>query len=140
MTNPFADQKQFMEAADQTVSNLANPQQAELYMNLIEEEFDEIQAADSIENLVKELADLLVVTIGALYSLGVEPDKVWQEVHRSNMSKLVFGKLLKREDGKVLKPDSYSPADMTPFTAQVNWELVDSVRLKMDAEANANIH
>lgn len=128
MTNPFLDQKTFMQAAGQSVSNLANPQQAEMYMALIEEEFDEVLASDSLENLVKELTDLIVVSIGALYSLGVEPDKVWQEVHRSNMSKLVDGKLIKREDGKILKPDGYSPADLTQFTVTVDWAMVDKVR------------
>jgi predicted HAD superfamily Cof-like phosphohydrolase len=44
--------------------------------------------------------------------LGIPQQAVWDEVARSNMSKLVDGKLIKREDGKVLKPDTFVTPDI----------------------------
>ena len=46
---------------------------------------------------------------------------IFDEVARSNMSKVDkgTGKLLKRADGKVLKPDTYSPPDLTPFVRKI---------------------
>ena len=63
--------------------------------------------------LAKELADLRYVAEGAAVSLGIDSEAVYREVHRSNMSKLDRnGKPLYREDGKVLKSERYTPADM----------------------------
>jgi predicted HAD superfamily Cof-like phosphohydrolase len=44
--------------------------------------------------------------------LGIPIQKVWDEVARSNFSKMKDGVLVKREDGKVLKPDTYSPPNI----------------------------
>ncbi|MPY66315.1 hypothetical protein F8S09_06330 [Deinococcus sp. SDU3-2] len=59
--------------------------------------------------LAHELADLLYVTYGALDALGIDADTVFAEVHRANMAKLGGPK---REDGKLLKPDGWQPADV----------------------------
>lgn len=114
MSNPFNDQADFMIAADQS-TDVYNPDQTNLYLELVAEEFKELVQSESLENLTKELADLIVVCIGCLHSLGVDPESVWDEVHRSNMSKCTDGKLVKREDGKVLKPDTYTPANTKQF-------------------------
>ena len=60
------------------------------------------------------LGDILVVTYGGFNRLGVLAEPVFREVNRSNMSKVwPDGTIHKREsDGKVIKPDSYSPADI----------------------------
>ena len=63
--------------------------------------------------LTKELVDLVYVAIGTAVSLGLPFEKAFDEVHRSNMSKLdKDGNPVYREDGKVLKSDQYSPADI----------------------------
>jgi predicted HAD superfamily Cof-like phosphohydrolase len=117
MTNPFSDQRKFMVACDQTVDTY-NEKQFDLYVNLINEEFEELKAAngDKVEQL-DALIDILVVAIGALHSLGVDSEGAWREVIRSNMSKVdpVTGKVIKREDGKVLKPATYSPPNLETF-------------------------
>ncbi len=82
---------------------------------LIQEEFEEFQEAmhnKDLPNMAKELADLLYVVYGTAVSLGIDMEPVFQEVHRSNMSK-VGGH--KREDGKWVKPPTYSPADIQPI-------------------------
>ncbi|MEX0829295.1 MAG: MazG nucleotide pyrophosphohydrolase domain-containing protein [Nitrospirales bacterium] len=79
---------------------------------LIQEEFEEFQEAmqsKALSAMAKELADLLYVVYGTAVSLGIDMEPVFKEVHRSNMSK-VGG--YKREDGKWVKPPTYSPADL----------------------------
>lgn len=72
----------------------------------------EIKDTD-LHSLAKELADLLYVTYGYAAALGIDLDMVFDEVHRSNMSKLgENGKPIYREDGKVLKGPNYSPANI----------------------------
>ncbi len=82
---------------------------------LIQEEFEEFQEAmdrKDLPNMAKELADLLYVVYGTAVSLGIDIEPVFKEVHRSNMSK-VGG--YKREDGKWVKPPTYSPANTLPI-------------------------
>ncbi len=79
---------------------------------LIKEEFEEFQEAMQSKDLsamAKELADLLYVVYGTAVSLGIDMEPIFKEVHRSNMSK-VGG--YKREDGKWVKPPTYSPASL----------------------------
>ena len=119
MTNPFTDQKTFMKACDQTVGTY-NQEQFDLYRNLIKEEVEEldeaIDANDRVEQL-DALLDIMVVTLGALHSLGVDDENAWKEVISSNMSKIdaETGKVLKRADGKVIKPDTFRPPRLDEF-------------------------
>jgi predicted HAD superfamily Cof-like phosphohydrolase len=83
---------------------------------LIEEEFWELKQAFSEGDVVAyadAVADLLYVVYGTADEAGIDADAVFAEVHRSNMSKVgADGKVLKRADGKILKPDTYSPPDV----------------------------
>lgn len=116
----FKDQEVFMKACDQ-VTGKYDKSQFELYVSLIDEEFnDELFEAIANEDRVEildALVDILVVTLGAIHSLGVDGEGAWNEVIRSNMSKIdtATGKVIKRDDGKVLKPDSYSPPALEQF-------------------------
>ncbi len=86
-----------------------------LRVRLIQEEFDELKEAMKAENLpciAKELADLLYVVYGTAVSYGIDMEPVFREVQRSNMSK-VGG--YKRDDGKWVKPPTYSPAKIEPI-------------------------
>lgn len=63
--------------------------------------------------VAKELADLLYVTYGSAETMDIPMDEVFAEVHRSNMSKMhPDGTVRHREDGKILKGDWYSPANV----------------------------
>jgi|TARA_Y100000033_G_scaffold15375_1_gene14263 predicted HAD superfamily Cof-like phosphohydrolase len=64
------------------------------------------------EAALKELADLVYVCFQYSAAAGWELDVALDRVHKSNMSKLVDGKPLKREDGKVLKGPNYQPANL----------------------------
>ena len=63
----------------------------------------------SREAALKELADLVYVCFQYAAAAGWELDEALERVHQSNLSKLVDGKPLKREDGKVLKGPNYAP-------------------------------
>lgn len=123
MTNAFRDQEKFMRACDQTVDGF-NQEQFNLYVKLIDEEFnDELKTAisnnDPVETL-DALLDILVVTIGAIHSMGADGEGGWKEVMRTNFAKIDkdTGKVRKREDGKVLKPVGWMPPDLKPFVTK----------------------
>ena len=98
-----------------TVPTDLNDDTRQLRVRLIQEEFDELKEAMATGNLAavaKEMADLLYVTYGTAVSYGIDMEPVFQEVHRSNLSK-VGG--YKRADGKWVKPPTYSHADINPI-------------------------
>jgi predicted HAD superfamily Cof-like phosphohydrolase len=108
-----------MKACDQTTDTW-NVEQFNLYVNLIEEEFnDELKTAikncDPVE-IVDALTDILVVTIGAAHSMGCDIEGAWKEVMKTNFAKIgEDGKVRKREDGKVLKPVGWTPPVLNTF-------------------------
>ena len=120
MVNPFSDQRVFMEACDQTTNGIKNEEQYALYRDLIKEEVEELNAAikenDEVEQL-DALIDILVVTIGAIHSMGADAEGAWQEVLKTNLAKIdsSTGKVIKREDGKVLKPQGWEPPNLLPY-------------------------
>lgn len=104
---------------------------------LIQEEFEELKEAMGQQDLVaiaKELADLLYVVYGTAVSYGIDMGPVFTEVHRSNMSK-VGG--YKREDGKWVKPPTYSAAAIEPILAEQQTSgkrMVESVKAYEEVE------
>ncbi len=112
MTNVFGDQGRFMRACGQT-TGIYNQEQFNLYKTLIKEEVREFEESTDYINTLKEMSDIIVVVAGAMQSLGVDPEEVWNEVVKSNMSKVcpVTGKVLRREDGKILKGTNYIEPD-----------------------------
>jgi predicted HAD superfamily Cof-like phosphohydrolase len=74
---------------------------------------DHIQNKKARAECLKELADLVYVCFQFAAAAGWELDEALDRVHQSNMSKLVDGKPLKREDGKVLKGPNYKPPYLT---------------------------
>lgn len=112
----FEEALEFVAACGCEVTmKIASPQGEEKTVIVTDDvtvEWDGTLQPDLIE-YVDACVDQLVVTYGALNAAGVKVQPVWDEVHRSNMSKVwPDGTIHKREDGKVLKPDTYSPADV----------------------------
>jgi predicted HAD superfamily Cof-like phosphohydrolase len=91
----------------------------ELRLQLLQEELNELQ--DAIESgdtvaALDALSDLQYVLDGAFLSLGFSKHPAFEEVHRSNMSKLDDAGLpIRRADGKILKGPNYSPPDLTRY-------------------------
>jgi predicted HAD superfamily Cof-like phosphohydrolase len=119
MTNPFRDQEKFMRACDQTVGSF-NELQYAMYVKLIDEEHQELLEATLSDDRVEQLdalIDILVVTIGAIHSMGSDAEGAWKEVMHTNFAKIDrdTGKVRKREDGKVLKPVGWVSPNLKPF-------------------------
>ena len=89
---------------------------SELRYDLIREELSELREAldnKDIVGVADALTDILYVTYGAGHAFGINLDKCFAEVQRSNMSKLgEDGRPIYRDDGKVLKGPKYSPPDL----------------------------
>lgn len=119
MSDILNDQRKFMQACGQTTDE-PNLQQYGMYIGLIEEECkelaDAIAASDPVEQL-DALIDIMVVTAGALHSLGVDAEGAWKEVMRSNFDKVDprTGRVTKRADGKILKPPNWEPPRLERF-------------------------
>ena len=119
MTNPFRDQEKFMKACDQKTDAYAISQY-KMYLNLIDEEHDELKQAVADDNVTEQLdalIDILVVTIGAIHSMGADGEGAWKEVMNTNFAKIdkKTGKVRKREDGKVLKPVGWKAPELAQF-------------------------
>jgi predicted HAD superfamily Cof-like phosphohydrolase len=119
MSNVFRDQAKFMNACGQTVGE-RNHDQFDLYVNLIKEEVGELQVAIDNNDLVEQLdalIDIMVVTVGAVQSLGADGEGAWKEVMSTNFAKIdsLTGRVRKREDGKVLKPLGWKSPELSKY-------------------------
>jgi predicted HAD superfamily Cof-like phosphohydrolase len=95
-----------------------------MYVKLIDEEVTELKeaiaAGDQLE-ILDALEDIMVVTIGAIHSAGMDGEGAWKEVMKTNFAKIdkKTGKVRKREDGKVLKPVGWTPPDLKPYVKKI---------------------
>ena len=131
----LAAQRKFMTACGQTTQVL-NLQQLRLYVGLVLEETKEL--VEAMQNLESGIAagqpihrndiaeildaggDIMVVAGGVINSIGIHPGNVLDRVWATNLAKISpDGKVLRREDGKILKPPGWEPPIFT--------DLADSV-------------
>ena len=118
----FENVKTFMETFGQMVRTkpqFPDEETMQLRYDLIKEELEELQNAIKTKNL-KEIADaltdILYVTYGAGHAYGIDLDKCFGEVQRSNMSKLgEDGEPIYNEKGKVMKGPNYSEPNLKKF-------------------------
>lgn len=93
-----------------------NHEQAFLYAELVREEAQELADAfrgKDIVGVADGAADLIWVVLGLCNAMGIDLKPVWNEVRDSNMSKIQKdGTVLRREDGKILKPVTYFKPDI----------------------------
>ena len=112
--NSRDDVLKFMTACDQNDRDFGP--QAELYVDLIVEEFKELMTAYGNRDMVEiadACADLTWVIEGLENTLSIPQQEVWDEVARSNLAKISSdGKVHKRQDGKVLKPEGWTPPNI----------------------------
>ena len=112
----------FMKTFGQEVkdkSSLSDEKINQLRLNLIEEELDELKKAMHNKDLLEvadALTDILYVTYGAGHAFGINLDKCFEEVQKSNMSKLdESGKPIYNDSGKVMKGPKYFKPDLKKF-------------------------
>jgi len=91
----------------------------QLRYDLIQEELDELNQAikdKDIKEVADALTDILYVTYGAGHAFGIDLDKCFEEVQKSNMSKLGSdGKPIYNEHGKVMKGPNYFKPGLNKF-------------------------
>ena len=90
-----------------------------LRISLIKEELEEFKQAiknNDLKETIDALTDILYVTYGAGHAFGVNLDQCFEEVQKSNMSKLgKDGKPIYNEDGKVMKGPNYFKPNLSKF-------------------------
>ena len=118
----FDDVKNFMEIYGQEVKtkpSFPNEKIVQLRYDLIKEELDELSVAIKDKDIVEvadALTDLLYVVYGSGHAFGIDLDKCFAEVQRSNMSKLgEDGKPIYNEKGKVMKGPNYTKPNLKQF-------------------------
>ena len=118
MTN-FEKVAEFMKACDQQVVEtplLPDEATTALRLHLIHEEVHELVEGIRNQDIVEiadALTDILYVVYGAGHAFGIPLDKCFDEVQRSNMTKVMpDGKVLKNAQGKVMKPDTYEEPNL----------------------------
>ena len=121
MTN-FEKVGLFMKTFGQDVKNkpgFSSEKINNLRISLINEELEELKQAmknNDLKEVVDALTDILYVTYGAGHAFGVNLDKCFDEVQKSNMSKLgKDDKPIYNEAGKVMKGPSYFKPDLSKF-------------------------
>ena len=96
-----------------------NEKIVQLRYDLIKEELDELNQAikdRDIKEVADAFTDILYVTYGAGHAFGIDLDKCFDEVQKSNMSKLGSdGKPIYNESGKVMKGPNYFKPDINKF-------------------------
>ena len=126
----FTDVREFHQAFGQRTGEKPEfPDREEriLRRKLITEEFNELTDAEYANDLVEvadALADIIYIVCGTAVSYGIPLDDVFAEVHRSNMAKLVNGKVIRREDGKVQKPAEWTPPDIRSILDKANTKYI----------------
>jgi NTP pyrophosphatase (non-canonical NTP hydrolase) len=96
------------------------PENQSLYATLITEEYNEFLQALEENDTVEQLdacMDMIWVILGYCYLKGFNIEGAWEEVKRSNLEKIDFetGKVIRREDGKILKPEGWTPPNLESF-------------------------
>ena len=100
-------------------SELSSKKINSLRLSLIHEELNELTKAikeNDILEVADALTDILYVTYGAGHAFGINLDKCFEEVQKSNMSKFgKDGKPIYNESGKVMKGPDYFKPDLSKF-------------------------
>ena len=118
----FQSVKKFMQTFGQEVKDkteFPDKKIVQLRYDLIKEELEEFNEAIKDKDLTEiadALTDILYVTYGAGHAFGIDLDECFNEVQKSNMSKIgVNGKPIYNESGKVMKGQNYFKPDLSKF-------------------------
>ena len=142
-TTNFDKVEDFMRLFGQNVAEkptMLDEKTLQLRLELIEEELRELYLGVERKNMIEiadALTDLLYVVYGMGAAMGIELDYCFDEVHRSNMSKLgEDGKPIYREDGKVMKGPNYKPPNM--YDTVYHQEVLAKIK-KIEENSSPNI-
>ena len=118
----FNSVKEFMRIFGQEIKakpGFPSEKITQLRYNLIKEELGEFKQAideNNLREVADALTDILYVTYGAGHAFGIDLNKCFEEVQKSNMSKLdLNGKPIYNEDGKIMKGSRYFKPNLSKF-------------------------
>ena len=122
MSKTFTDVSVFLAACGQRHASTPVPRNelSALYKKLIDEEYQEfLDAYEDLDNVEQLDAcfDMIWVIIGYMKSRGWNCEAAWDEGAKSNLAKIdkKTGFVRRREDGKILKPEDWTPPDFSKF-------------------------
>jgi predicted HAD superfamily Cof-like phosphohydrolase len=126
----FTDVRDFHQAFGQRIGEkpeLPSIEERKLRIKLLDEEvfeYTDAEYADDLVEIADALADIIYIACGTAVSYGIPLDDVFAEVHRSNMAKLVDGKVIRREDGKVQKPEGWTAPDIKSVLEEAHLKYI----------------
>jgi predicted HAD superfamily Cof-like phosphohydrolase len=122
MSKTFTDVEVFLAACGQRHAStpVARNELSALYKKLIGEEYQEfLDAYEDLDNAEQLDAcfDMIWVIIGYMKSRGWDCEAAWDEGAKSNLAKIdkKTGFVIRRADGKILKPEGWTPPDFSKF-------------------------
>ena len=89
------------------VPQMLDVQAVEFVAEMVNDELDELRQAQNVVEQADALVDAIYYICDAAVRHGMNLDRVFEIVHRANMAKVVDGKVIRRDDGKILKPHGW---------------------------------
>jgi predicted HAD superfamily Cof-like phosphohydrolase len=126
----YTDVRDFHQAFGQRIGEkpeLPDIEERKLRIKLLDEEvfeYTDAEYADDLVEIADALADIIYIACGTAVSYGIPLDDVFAEVNRSNMAKLVDGKVIRRADGKVQKPEGWTAPDIKGVLEKSHQEYI----------------
>ena len=103
--------KEFSDACSDD-SNPQRPRQMtreaiEFVATMVNDELDELREATDLVEQADALVDAIYYICDTAVRHGMNLDQVFEIVHQANMQKVVDGRVLRRDDGKIMKPEGW---------------------------------
>jgi len=102
--------RQFTEACNDVVPagpTPMSPDAVAFIRHMVDDEMAELSAAKTVPEQADALVDAIYYICDCAARHGMNLDPIFEIVHTANMSKVVDGKVLRRDDGKILKPEGW---------------------------------
>ncbi len=106
--------KEFTEACEENLPkkpSKLSEEKVKFIVSMVESELDELKRAENLVDQVDAFADIIYYILNQASKNGIDMDPIFSIVHEANMRKLVNGKPIKREDGKIMKPSNWEPPE-----------------------------
>lgn len=104
------------------LESLFEPEAFELLKAIVAHRIATAPVKVDMVGVADSLGDIDYVVEGTRLEFGIDGDPVAAEIQRSNMAKFPDGRVVKREDGKILKPDTWTPPDIVGVLRKLGWE------------------
>jgi predicted HAD superfamily Cof-like phosphohydrolase len=95
------------EAALPTTPQLLTPQGVSFITQMVHDELEELSESKSIAEQADAFVDIIYYLMDSAVRHGIDLDPLFNIVHQANLSKIVDGKVIRRADGKILKPEGW---------------------------------